>query len=242
MYKLKSDALREEKGFVLKSQHLSYPLLTRLSLFILQTGLGLSLVRQIVSLSGGRLGVKSRTGVGSCFWVELPFNVGPKTREIGDIDFAGVRERIEKDLATPNSYAEESEYGFDLPHQRPTPSLSATGEAEEFAEAFEMSQMNMSAVSIPRLPKPFVFELEIPPGRSSPPPDLTPKSTPPPSALRSLSPSTPHLSSPSALSAHSSSSLGNVPKPSPLITGSSQRIHFHQGPVSPIFSFFTFMG
>ncbi|GAA5890425.1 hypothetical protein JCM5296_005044 [Sporobolomyces johnsonii] len=45
------------------------------------TGLGLSLVRQIVMLSGGRLGVKSKVGEGSTFWVELPFAIGPQTRE-----------------------------------------------------------------------------------------------------------------------------------------------------------------
>lgn len=35
------------------------------------TGLGLALVRHIVALSGGRLGLKSRVGKGSTFWVEL---------------------------------------------------------------------------------------------------------------------------------------------------------------------------
>lgn len=35
------------------------------------TGLGLALVRRIVKLSGGRLGVKSKLGQGSEFWVEL---------------------------------------------------------------------------------------------------------------------------------------------------------------------------
>ncbi|KAI0091492.1 hypothetical protein BDY19DRAFT_629129 [Irpex rosettiformis] len=42
------------------------------------TGLGLALVRQIVKLSGGRLGVQSKLGSGSTFWVELPLGVGAK--------------------------------------------------------------------------------------------------------------------------------------------------------------------
>ncbi|KAH0583043.1 hypothetical protein H2248_010928 [Termitomyces sp. 'cryptogamus'] len=43
------------------------------------TGLGLALVRQIVKLSGGRLGVRSKVNEGSTFWVELPLGVGVKT-------------------------------------------------------------------------------------------------------------------------------------------------------------------
>ncbi|KAI0701496.1 hypothetical protein BC835DRAFT_213923 [Cytidiella melzeri] len=42
------------------------------------TGLGLALVRQIVKLSGGRLGLQSRVNEGSTFWVELPLGVGAK--------------------------------------------------------------------------------------------------------------------------------------------------------------------
>ncbi|TFK48812.1 hypothetical protein OE88DRAFT_1663992 [Heliocybe sulcata] len=42
------------------------------------TGLGLALVRQIVKRSGGRLGVKSKVGEGSTFWVELPLGIGRK--------------------------------------------------------------------------------------------------------------------------------------------------------------------
>jgi osomolarity two-component system, sensor histidine kinase SLN1 len=39
----------------------------------------LALVRSIVKLSGGRLGVRSKAGEGSTFWVELPLGVGRKT-------------------------------------------------------------------------------------------------------------------------------------------------------------------
>lgn len=42
------------------------------------TGLGLALVRQIVKRSGGRLGVSSRVGKGSTFWVELPLGIGSR--------------------------------------------------------------------------------------------------------------------------------------------------------------------
>ncbi|EJD41678.1 hypothetical protein AURDEDRAFT_105975 [Auricularia subglabra TFB-10046 SS5] len=39
------------------------------------TGLGLAIIRQIVTLTGGRLGVQSRRGQGATFWVELAFPV-----------------------------------------------------------------------------------------------------------------------------------------------------------------------
>ncbi|KAJ7778370.1 hypothetical protein B0H16DRAFT_1503277 [Mycena metata] len=47
------------------------------------TGLGLALVRQIVKLSGGRLGLHSKVGQGSTFWVELPLGVGRKAMMSG---------------------------------------------------------------------------------------------------------------------------------------------------------------
>ncbi len=48
------------------------------------TGLGLALVRQIVKLSGGRLGVRSKTGEGSTFWIEIPLGVGVKAIHSGE--------------------------------------------------------------------------------------------------------------------------------------------------------------
>lgn len=39
------------------------------------TGLGLALVRQIVELNKGRLGVDSQYGKGSTFWLELPYQL-----------------------------------------------------------------------------------------------------------------------------------------------------------------------
>ncbi|KAK4683944.1 hypothetical protein P7C73_g6264, partial [Tremellales sp. Uapishka_1] len=51
------------------------------------SGLGLALVRQIVKLSNGRLGVESEFGKGSMFWFEMPFALPPppksKSNDIG---------------------------------------------------------------------------------------------------------------------------------------------------------------
>jgi CheY-like chemotaxis protein len=39
------------------------------------TGLGLSITKQLTELMGGTIGVKSRLGVGSTFWIETPFRL-----------------------------------------------------------------------------------------------------------------------------------------------------------------------
>lgn len=41
------------------------------------TGLGTTIARQLVELMGGRIGLKSRVGVGTLFWFEVPFQCQP---------------------------------------------------------------------------------------------------------------------------------------------------------------------
>ncbi|ODO08017.1 hypothetical protein I350_03600 [Cryptococcus amylolentus CBS 6273] len=58
------------------------------------SGLGLALVRQIVKLSNGRLGVESELGRGSMFWFELPYSLppppkAPRARETSGLSTLG---------------------------------------------------------------------------------------------------------------------------------------------------------
>jgi signal transduction histidine kinase len=46
------------------------------------TGIGLAIVRKGVERMGGRVGVQSEPGKGSCFWIELPAVVGQETEVI----------------------------------------------------------------------------------------------------------------------------------------------------------------
>lgn len=56
------------------------------------------MVRQIVKLSGGRLGVQSKAGEGSTFWVELPLGIGGKIFVSGPPDLP--ESSSSSDLAT----------------------------------------------------------------------------------------------------------------------------------------------
>jgi PAS domain S-box-containing protein len=65
------------------------------------TGLGLSIARRFIELMGGEIGVTSKPGVGSTFWIEIPLRIA---RDIdGELSARGLRILI----ADSNSHAPE---------------------------------------------------------------------------------------------------------------------------------------
>ncbi|KAF8580300.1 hypothetical protein K439DRAFT_1637119 [Ramaria rubella] len=106
------------------------------------TGLGLALIRHIVKLSGGRLGVKSKLGCGSTFWVELPLGIGKKAINTPSKSFID-REHSRMSMDGINTMSMSGE----LPSQPSGGSLFATTPGREVAGPISMPMMSPLATS-----------------------------------------------------------------------------------------------
>lgn len=84
------------------------------------TGLGLAISRQLVELMGGSIGLESEAGVGSVFWVSLPFGVSrPWDESVAPV--TGVRPI----LLTDEHLAERVSAGFARPEGAPRLAVTA---------------------------------------------------------------------------------------------------------------------
>lgn len=85
------------------------------------TGLGLAIVRSIVNLSKGRLGVITRKGHGSIFWMELPMGTGlvshlsDSFRPRGTMSQNPTQVRMMKSLSSPFDFSVRPDQAMDDP-------------------------------------------------------------------------------------------------------------------------------
>lgn len=114
------------------------------------TGLGLALSKHIVRLSGGRLGVKSKRGHGSMFWVELAVGVGQKV--IANSDFQHMKDGI---VAQSFAFNRDTTEAFKLPEgEGVTPSTLQSSTSESVSpreEALCAQQVQQTQQAMGRL-------------------------------------------------------------------------------------------
>ncbi|SGZ17739.1 BQ5605_C020g09140 [Microbotryum silenes-dioicae] len=206
------------------------------------TGLGLSLVRQLVKLSGGRLGVTSKVDEGSTFWVELSFQVGAAALAAPVDDFitpVKLEARphswpVEFSPPTPPSSQMDSAPQFNFttsspasPHEKPAYILAAsTSNGSDVIEMIAPSEKEKGKIGASEVP-----QLAISPPAVTPIPTSSTAASSSP-AFKDLSGTSPPLSTQAAIS-----NAAAVPMPSPLSLLSITRtpptppLEFQDGPI-----------
>lgn len=185
------------------------------------TGLGLALVRQIVSLMGGRLGVQSRVGNGTTVWVELAFPIATAAEATTPSTESSFRRSL---LVSPgvSSSAAASHRHVGLAPTRPT--LAPQSAVGDGAGA---SSPPFSSSPLPQTP-PSIVPVMVPSasGATGPGPETAPGTSPsvpkadPPTALSIPSPNLP----PSSASLPAMSPQNGLASPPPLSSVSASQV------------------